>query len=73
MFEESAYRIVDIFWTRNVPAGEPVLTAAIELLFDGSGCPDADFRAGLAHAVVKGWIEENASTISLTQAGYQQF
>jgi len=72
MFEACAFRIVDIFWTRNVPAGEPVLTAAIEMLFEGADCPDVDFRAGLDHAVGRGWIEEDAMTICLTQAGCEQ-
>jgi len=71
--EEIAYRIVDIFWTRRVPTGEPVLTAAIEMLFDGTDCPDVDFRAGLDHAVGRGWIEEQASTICLTHSGREQF
>jgi len=71
--DEIAYRIVDIFWTRRVPTGEAVLTAAIELLFDCAECPDVDFRAGLDHAVCRGWIEEHASTISLTSLGSEQF
>jgi hypothetical protein len=70
--EESAQRVLGIFKTREVRAGETLIWSDLATAFIEGQWQRADFLAGMEYAAEQGLIEMLSSDlVQLTRAGFE--
>ena len=69
--EESARKILAIFASKNIRAGQILTAGQVNLQFLTTGGGAEEYAAGAEYALAHGWLEQS-STFKLTEAGFDE-
>jgi hypothetical protein len=71
--EQSARRLLSIFKTNNIRAGEVLMLGMVNTIFmQDFSYRGKDFEAGEKYAQEQGWLEFENGVVRLTQKGFDE-